>query len=147
MTTLKKPYFYRVFLLFSLFCFFFFFLFVFSNIKMKKTKNAIFFLKTSFLITQNFAKTLFWHTVTLSVLQKKPKNTIKLGKTVKKKLGPVFNFKLGPVFDFKKGKSWTSFWLYSTHIYICLRVRNWTPAASFQGSLIEPPLSEASKTL
>ena len=33
------------------------------------------------------------------------------------------------------------------YIYICLRVRNWTPAAAFQESLIEPPFSEAFKTL
>ena len=55
MTTLKKTYFYRFFWSFP----FYFSFFYFSNIKKKKTKNAIFFSKTSFLITQNFAKTLF----------------------------------------------------------------------------------------
>ena len=111
MTTLKKTYFYRVFCYFPFLVFFFFFLFLFSNIKKKKTKNAIFFSKTSFLITQNFAKTLFWHTVTLFVLQKKPKNTIKLGKTAKKNLDQFLTYNLdqfltyktpnlGPVFNF-----------------------------------------------
>ena len=38
-----------------------------------------------------------WHYLRF---QKYPKNTLKMGKTVKK-LGPVFNFKLGPVFNFK----------------------------------------------
>ena len=71
MTTLKKTYFYRVFWSFP-FSFFSFFLFLFLQHKKEKTKNAIFSSKTSFLITQNFAKTLFWHTVTLFVFLKKP---------------------------------------------------------------------------
>ena len=69
------------------------------------------FRKTSFLKTQNFAKTLFWHTVTLFVLPKKPKNTIKLGKNSKKNLDQFLTYNLdqfltyktpnlGPVFNF-----------------------------------------------
>ena len=95
------------------FCYFpFFVCFLFSaSIFQHKKKNTIFFSKTSFLITQNFAKTLFWHTVTLFVLQKKPKNTIKLGKTAKKNLDQFLTYNLdqfltyktpnlGPVFNF-----------------------------------------------
>ena len=47
--------------------------------------------KTSFLKTQNFAKTLFWHTATLFVLQKKAKKHYTTGENSKQKLGPVFN--------------------------------------------------------
>ena len=68
--------------------------------------------KTSFLKTQNFAKTLFWHTVTLFVLQKKPKKHYKTGeKTAKKNLDQFLTYNLdqfltyktpnlGPVFNF-----------------------------------------------
>ena len=110
MTTLKNPIFIGFFAIFP-FLFFFFFLFLFSNIKKKKTKNAIFFSKTSFLTTQNFAKTLFWHTVTLFVLQKKPKKHYKTGENSKKNLDQFLTYNLdqfltyktpnlGPVFNF-----------------------------------------------
>ena len=107
---LKNPIFIGCFFAIFPFCFFFFFSVSIFQHKKEKTKNAIFFSKTSFLTTQNFAKTLFWHIVTLFVLQKKPKSTIKLGKTAKNldqfltynldqfltyktpNLGPVFNF-------------------------------------------------------
>ena len=111
MTTLKKPYFYRVFCYFPLFVFFLFSVSLFQH-KKEKTKNAIYFSKTSFFITQNFAKTLFWHTVTLFVLQKKPKKHYKTGeKTAKKNLDQFLTYNLdqfltyktpnlGPVFNF-----------------------------------------------
>ena len=80
---------------FGLFHFFFsFFCFYFSNIKKEKTKNPTFFSKTSFLITQNFAKTLFWHTVTLFVFLKMPPKHYKLGKTAKKKLDQFLTYSL-----------------------------------------------------
>ena len=83
MTTLKKPNFIGFFGLFHfLFCLFSVCISP-TQKKKKKQKNAIFFSKTSFMVTQNFAKTLFWHTVTLFVFLKMPKNTIKLGKTAK----------------------------------------------------------------
>ena len=65
----KKHYFYRVFglIYFSFFCVYF------SNIKKEKTKNTIFFSKTSFLTSPKFCKkTLFWHNVTLFVFSKIP---------------------------------------------------------------------------
>ena len=109
MTTLKNPIFIGFFVIFPFL--FFFSVSIFQHKKEKKTKNAIFFSKTSFLITQNFAKTLFWHTVTLFVLQKKPNNTIKLGKNSKKNLDQFLTYNLdqfltyktpnlGPVFNF-----------------------------------------------
>ena len=70
----------------------------------------MFFSKTSFLITQHFAKTLFWHTVTLFVLRRKPRKHYKTGENNKNldqfltynldqfltyktgNLGPIFNF-------------------------------------------------------
>ena len=70
------------------------------------------FRKPHFSHPPNFAKTLFWHTVALFVFLKMPQNTLKLGKTVKKKkLGPVLTLNLdqsltlkppnlGPVFNF-----------------------------------------------
>ena len=51
-----------------------------------------------------------WHYLRF---QKYPQNTIKMGKTVKKR-GPVFNFKLGPVLNFKTPKLGTSL-----NIYFC----------------------------
>ena len=41
------------------------------------------FRKPHFGHPQNFAKTLFWHNVTLFVFSEMPQNTIKIGKTVK----------------------------------------------------------------
>ena len=67
---LKKTLFFRFFCYFPFF-FFSFFCSYFSNIK--KNKKCNFFSKTSFLITPNFAKTLFWHTMTLFVFQKNQK--------------------------------------------------------------------------
>ena len=110
-TTLKKPYFYRVFWPFP-FYYFSIFQFLFSNIKKEKTKNAIFFSKTSFWHPPNFAKTLFWHTVALFVFLKMPPKHYKNGENNEKKnldhfltlnldhfltleppnLGPLFNF-------------------------------------------------------
>ena len=52
------------FLAFSI-SFFFFFLFLFLQHKKEKTNNVIFFSKTSFLTSPNFATTLFLHNVTL----------------------------------------------------------------------------------
>ena len=95
------------------------------------------FRKPHFWHPQNFAKTLFWHSVTLFAFSKIPKNTIKMGgKTVKKKLGPVINTRLGPVFNARNPKSWTSFELYSIYIYAVqlktgprfggFKVKNWS---------------------
>ena len=61
------------------------------------------FRKPHFWHPQNFAKTLFWHSVTLFAFSKIPKNTTKMGNTVKK-LGPVFNTRLGPVFNARSSK-------------------------------------------
>ena len=111
MTTLKKEtIFIGSFWPFPFSFFFNFFYFYFSNIKKEKTKNAIFFSKTSFLTSPKFCpnKTLFWHNVTLFVFSKIPENTIKMGKTVKK-LGPNFNTRLGPIFNARNPKSWTRF--------------------------------------
>ena len=55
------------------------------------------FRKPHFWHLQNFAKTLFLHSVTLFVFSKILQNTIKMGKAVKNKLGQVFNTRLGPV--------------------------------------------------
>ena len=106
---LKKTYFYRVFGPFP-FSFFSFFCFYFSNIKKEKTKNAIFFSKTSFLTSPKFCKnTILTHCCTICVSKNAQKHYKTGEKQWKKKLGPVFNFKLGPVFNFKTPKSWTSF--------------------------------------
>ena len=88
MTTFKNPIFIGFFGLFHLF--FFFFLFLFLQHKKEKHKKCNFLFENLIFDNPKFAKTLFWHTVTLFVLLKMPKNTIKLGKTAKK-LGPVFN--------------------------------------------------------
>ena len=109
MTTFKKSYFYRVFWPFFIF-FFFFFLFLFFQHKKGKNKKCNFlFENLIFDIPQILQKHYFDTLLHYLCFQKYPKNTIKMGKTVKKKLGPVFNFKLGPVFNFKTPKSWTSF--------------------------------------
>ena len=74
MTTLKKPYFYRVLGPFP-FSFFSFFCFYFSNIKKEKTKNAIFFSKTSFLTSPKFCKnTILTHCCTICVSKNAPKH-------------------------------------------------------------------------
>ena len=110
MTTLKRPCFIGFFCLFPFCCFSFF---CFSiNIKTPKTKNAIFFSKTLFLISRQFCEnTILAQCDTICVLNK-PKNTKKLGENSEKKrkdFGPVFNFKLGPVLTLKPPKSWTKF--------------------------------------
>ena len=67
MTTLKKTYFYRVFWLFP-FSFFLPFLFLYLQHKKSKTKNAIFFSKTSFLTFPKFCKnTILTHCDTICV--------------------------------------------------------------------------------
>ena len=67
MTTLKKPIFIGFFGLCH-FTFFSFFCFYFSNIKKEKTKNAIFFPKTSFLTSPKFCKnTILTHCCTICV--------------------------------------------------------------------------------
>ena len=67
MTTLKKPIFIGFFWFFSIF-FFFFFLFLFFQHKKGKTKNAIFFSKTSFLTSPKFCKnTILTHCCTICV--------------------------------------------------------------------------------
>ena len=55
------------------------------------------FRKPHFWHPQNFAKTLFWHTVALFVFLKMPKKHYKTGEKQQKKIGPVFNTRLGPV--------------------------------------------------
>ena len=74
----QTPIFIGFFGLFHFVCFSFF-CFYFSNIKKTKTKNAIFFSKTSFWHPQNFAKTLVWHNVTLFVFSKMPPKHYKNG--------------------------------------------------------------------
>ena len=70
---LKKHYFYRVFWPFP-FSFFFFFLFLFLQHKKEKTKNAIFFSKTSFLTSPKFCKnTILAQCDTICVFKNTPK--------------------------------------------------------------------------
>ena len=87
MTTLKKTYFYRVFGFFP-FSFFLPFLFLYlQHKKGKKQKMQFSFRKPHFWHSQNFAKTLFWHTVALFVFLKMPKKHYTTGeKTAKKNL-------------------------------------------------------------
>ena len=109
---LKKPYFYRVFWHFPV-SLFFFFLFLFLQHKKRKNKKCNFlFENLIFDIPKNFAKTLFWHSVTLFVFSQK-KNYKNGEKNSEKKknldqfltldldqfltletpnLGPVFNY-------------------------------------------------------
>ena len=97
------------FVCFSFFCFYF------SNIKERQKKCNFPFQKPHFWHPQNFANKkskhyfgTMWHYL---CFQKCPKNTIKLGKTVKINLDHFFNFKLGPLFNFnsRTPKSWTTF--------------------------------------
>ena len=128
MTTLKKLIFIGFFGLFHFL--FFLFLFLFLQHKKEKTKNAIFCSKTSFLITQNFAKTLFWHTVTLFVFLKMPQNTIKLGENSKKNLDQFLTYNLdqfltykttnlGPVFN---STAYIYIHISTAHIYIYIYI-------------------------
>ena len=98
---------------FGLFHFpFFFFLFLFlQHKKRKKQKMQFSFRKPHFWHPQNFAKTLFWHNVTLFVFSKIPPKHYKNGeKTVKKNLDQFLTLdldqfltletpNLGPVFN------------------------------------------------
>ena len=95
-------------MLFSLFCFFFFFLFLFSNITKKKNKKCNFLFENLIFDNPKFCKNTI---LTLFVLQKKPKNTIKLGKNSKQNLDQFLTYSLdqfltyktpnlGPIFDF-----------------------------------------------
>ena len=104
---LKNPIFTGFFGFFHFHFFFFLFLF-FQHEKRPKQKMQFSFREPHFWHPPNFAKTLFWHSVTLLVFSKIPKNTAKWGKQWKK-LGPVFNTRLGPVFNARNPKSWTSF--------------------------------------
>ena len=52
-------------------------------------------------MTQNFAKTLFWHTVTLFVLPKKAKKHYKTGKTAKKNLDQFLTYNLDQFLTYK----------------------------------------------
>ena len=90
------------------------------------------FRKPHFWHPQNFAKTLFWHSVTLFVFSKMPKNTIKLGKNSKKNLDQFLTLdldqfltletpNLGPVFN-------STAYIY---IYICCRVKTWSKNSHF----------------
>ena len=117
MTTLKNTYFYAFLGLFHFF--FSFFLFLCLQHKKDKKKMLFSFRKPHFWYPHNFAKTLFWHNVTLLVFWSMPKNTITFGKAVKK-LGPVEKPNSWTSFDTKAPKSWTSFYatLQHAHIYI-----------------------------
>ena len=79
---LKKSYFYRVFWPFPFSVFSFLFL-VHQHKKKKKQKCNFLFEYLFFDIPQILQKTLFWHTVTLFVFLKMPKNTINWGKQQK----------------------------------------------------------------
>ena len=116
MTTFKNTIFIGL-LPFSIF-FFFFFCFYFSNIR--KNKNAIFFSKSSFWDPPNFAKTLFWHNVTLFVLSKMPPKHYKLGKT-SKNLDQFLTYSLDQFLTYKRpnlGPVFNS----TAYIYICIYV-------------------------
>ena len=143
MTTLKKPYFYRVFWPFP-FSFFFFFLFLFFQHKKGKNKKCNFLFENLIFDNPKFSKkNILTHCGTICVSKNAQKHYKTGEKTAKKKLGPVFNFKLGPVFNFKTPKSWTSF-LTLQHIYIyifiylfiymyvCCEVWFWTNLGGFE---------------
>ena len=119
-------YFYRVFWPFP-FCLFFFFLFLFLQHKIDKTRNAIFFLKTSFLSSLKFCKKKKKNTIlaqcdTICVFKNTQKHYTNGGKQWKKQLGLVFNFKLGPVFNFKPPNPGPAF-NFTAYIYVCKRTQ------------------------
>ena len=125
------------------FCFVFsFFCFYFSNIKKEKTKNAIFFSKTSFLTSPKICKTLFWHTVALFVFLKMPPKHYKNGENSETNLGHFLTLNLdhflilkppnlGPLFNF------TAYIYMHIYIYIYqrkfLRVRRGCQASQKKG--------------
>ena len=102
------------------------------------------FRKPHFWHSQNFAKTLFWHTVALFVFQKMPKKHYKTGeKTAKKNLDQFLTLdldqfltletpNLGPVFNS------TAYIYIPIYIFICLPGRD--PALS-RSSTLFPPLA------
>ena len=97
-------------------------LFTFSNIKKTKTKSAHFFLKTLFWHPDKLPK-IYFRTPTHYLCFSRPaKNTIKQGKTNKKKSWTDFQRNLGRIFNSETPKSWTDFQLYSAYIYIWLFV-------------------------
>ena len=126
MTTLKNPIFIGFFGFFPFLCFFFCFCFYssLSNIKKTKTKNAIFFSKTSFLINPKFCKnTILTHCDTICV-SKNAKKHYKTGEKQQKNLDQFLTYNLdqfltyktpnlGPVFNF------TAYIYIYIYIYIC----------------------------
>ena len=113
----KTLFFWFFFLKFS-FPLFSCFLFFFFQHKIDKNKKCTCFFENPFLTPSQTAKKIFSHPYTLFAFFKIPQNTIKLGKTSKKKSWTRFWRNLGPGFDSKNPKSWTRFWLYSIYIYI-----------------------------
>ena len=78
------------------FSIFLFFCFYFSNIKKTKTKNAIFFSKTSFLTSPKFCKNTVLAQCDTICFFNTPKHYKHGGNS--EKLGPVLNTRLGPIF-------------------------------------------------
>ena len=132
MTTLENTIFVGIFGLFH----FLFFCFYYSNIKKEKTKNAIFFSKTSFLTSPKFCRnTILAQCDTICVFKNTQKHCRNGGKTVKKKnldrfltldvdqfltletpnLGPAFNSTV------------------CRYIYICCRRGIWSHLGSQRG--------------
>ena len=119
MTTLKRLYFIGFFGLFHFVCFSLY-CFYFSNIKRQKQKKSNLLFENLMLTSPKFCKnTILAQCDTICVYKHTPQNTIKMGKTVKRKLGPVFNFKLGPVLTLKPPNLGPVF-NFTAYIYIYL---------------------------
>ena len=122
MTTLKKPIFIGFGGLFHFICFSFFLFLVLQHKKDKKTKNAIFISKTSFLTSPKFCKNTILAQCDTICVYKHTKKHYKNGETVKKKLGPVFNFKLGSIFNLKPPNLGPLFnFTAYIYIYVCVK--------------------------
>ena len=85
--------------------------------KKDKTKSAHFFSKTLFGHPDKLLKNYFRTPTHYLCFFRPAKNTIKLGKTSKKKSWTDFQRNLGRIFNSKTPKSWTDFQLYSIYIY------------------------------
>ena len=98
------------------------------------------FRKPHFWHSQNFAKTLFWHTVALFVFLKMPKKHYKTGeKTAKKNLDQFLTLdldqfvtletpNLGPVFN---STAYIYIYIY-IYIFFCCKVKNWSKIWGFK---------------
>ena len=112
MTTATKPYFYRVFWPFPFF----------SNIKKAKTKNAIFFSKTSFLTSPKFfTNTVLAQCDTICVFKNTQKHYKKGGETVKTNLDQFLTLNLDQFLTLKPPNLGSVF-NFTAHIYIYIYI-------------------------